>query len=1561
MGLIDWSGAGQVATPSAPSSGGLINWGSVYKSHVASQTAAARPVVNSLDNEKQQLRQQQLAKGINNPSSLINLQAQLHNNQITPQQFTQQFPKASSLGDGLDARGNVANPQAPKLTPAAVASSAVQSAGSLAQTAKNDVTSAYQHVNPFSGVNNANSLIKQTQQQFGLTPQFTKLLQSNNTSTTTGKLPTGGAQAVTYKPGTAPNAINRTQININPEKGAPKGSLDNLGTTPASVLVHEGLHQAWFNSTPQQKQTFESAYNQAAGQDKGLQVYLNDALGVNGQQNLSDITKLPPALQDEIHSATARYYLDQQKIDPSNPLNKYYSQYLNLGKGNDNYSNAQKITTNTGKSFAQGVGGIAKNVVKSITQPIEQIPADATLALSSTISKALGKGPITAKTITNTPNSPIHAGVKYAGATGSPRQLASDVAQTGLLAAGGPADSAAAKVASKVLPEAAAKVVGPTLANTGLGYGIGASGALGNGQNLKQANKIGLENAVAGGALTLGGLGLAKGAETATTALGKNQSVNDLINNTRTKAVQDHFPAEGGVAPKTPPTPVESQAGKSVGRARAVANTPPEQPQLTGDQSLSQEETAPKTAKLNEVGGVPIGQVVGNVQDMVAKHQAVTKATGDIEHDYALNQGQTQDVKLDVAKSLQDRTPLSNTEKQTVQNYRDAKAIGQTPEALPDKLQAANDNITALNKAAQANDAAKARLTGDESKAQTIEARDPETYTHLIAQGKGTKLELTTRGDTDNPLSVGSLSKTTSSSKKQTYKAITDEDGNRRVVAVKNNILKDETGRKITQGKQIMAIRDGGETKEPLGTLKLKENQDFLDKELKPYQTKINNLQKEGDALNKVKTKGGVSDARINTLAKKASLLEDPGNMSTLSRSEARSLHDAKLKLRELTNVKEPGTNTPRRLETINRHLIDMNNQVNKISAKYDPENLDQKVFVGKDGKKYTIGKATQDEITKATGQKYYVDPELTSHLNYADSKVSLENTRFVENTKSILEDKQLAYKEGETAPKNFEITNNPYFRGYKLDPKIAEQLDDITGGKPSKIAKSFGKLSNFLKQTIVYIPIKHNFNEAAGYIIDRGLTKWLNPVAYGRMGKSLAAATKSVATHDDFYRSVLKSDFNMMGADDTKLGKVVAQQVNSMSDSPKIVKAMAKAWGMNPARAYKAIQKVSVYDVQDVLNLARINERMQGTAFTKLGLTKKMSLEDAIKDTAKTNFQYKVPSRVAGSRVASELLQGKTPLTYFGHYTYDKFRIAKNILKSTANVSKPKEAIEAADKLAATVAISAVLWPLVDKGLQKVTGDKNAHITAPGVASVAETAQKIAQRKESPTAAAGSQVSVAAPVTIGSQLLGNRNSFTGNEIHDPNASTAAKAKQTLSFLAGQLVPNEKLSTSKNATTNKGLSTLLSLAGASLPKNSPQDTKFESLKYDTLPTVQANAKALAAKGDVQGSINTISAYNKRITLAAQAAFKSEGKPMPTSAQLKSQGYYYDPTLSTVQSWQKGKPSTGTLQAILNTKAAPTKGQPGYKAYEKRQAAKAKQSKAFNKSHPQLNQPITALP
>lgn len=979
----------------------------------------------------------------------------------------------------------------------------------------------------------------------------------------------------------------------------------------------------------------------------------------------------------------------------------------------------------------------------------------------------------------------------------------------------------------------------------------------------------------------------------------------------------------------------------------ANSSVKPKSPEISAGKGSVQNTNLKPKLNLGEEGSVAPGQAISDVKDMLQKHQESSRFSGDLEKNAVQSEGSKKVIQQDTAKLIKGRQELSNADKQTLQNFRDSKAAGLKPEPLPTHLQAEDLATTELNKATQAHDAELARLNGQEQKAQTIEARNPETYTHREAQGKGTALDYVAQGTRKNPLSVSGLSKSTPSSKARVFHAITDEQGNRRVVAIKNSVLKDEKGNKIAQGKLVQTIGEG--KSENLGKLKLTTDEVRMQKELEPIQKQIDNIEKEKKVLANVKAKGGVSKARVVGLNRKAAeafnkLGEDVGRVER--RRAGRSLSQATMKADELGKVKAPYTNAPGRLETLNKKLLDAHREYADVLNKYDVNDLDNKTFIGKDGKKYTIGQAMQSEITKATGQKYYVDPKLLAAKNYAESRTALENARFIQSIKDHPDFDKFASEPGHTAPKGWEtVSGLDQFRGYKFEPKTAEVLTDLV--KHNSGSKLGSKLSNFLRNTIVYFPLKHTLNEGVTYAVDRGLSSLVNPMAYKRGAESLVEAFHEVTNQGPKFQAAQKAGLHTVTGGDKALSEAFSKEIKNLAGNEKTINDVAKQWGSTPKRIYNAVQELTVWQLQDMLNMARVIERTKPTL-----LGKGASLEDAVTKTQRYNLQYSVPSRVgpkilpgAIRRDASSLLRSKA--VFFGRYKYDLYRILSNTIKDTVNLKSlakgGKENARALDKLAALALGTAVVWPLVDKGIQKVSGNKNAYMKAPGALELPSEVKKVATGKEKAASAASNQLFVSSAVTLPLDLKSNRDSFTGKQIYDPNASGKDQLKQALNWSKSQLAPAQQV-TQVNSGKNKVVDTLLTLASARLPKNSPETNNLNSLKFDSLPNVQANAKQMAKDGNINGAIDAIKAYDNQVLEATRKALLAGGQSVPDDktleAKLKQQGYFYNPTRATVQGWASPSAKVGTLQDILNANPAPKKGQPGYFQYKAQQKQKS---------------------
>lgn len=805
--------------------------------------------------------------------------------------------------------------------------------------------------------------------------------------------------------------------------------------------------------------------------------------------------------------------------------------------------------------------------------------------------------------------------------------------------------------------------------------------------------------------------------------------------------------------------------------------------------------TAPKPKllpKMDESGAVNPGEAVKDIKTMVAKHQATTKYSGDIQRGGDMVEGAKKAIANDAVNIAKKFPKLSKEDLQTVQDYRDNKEAGlKTPE-LPEHLKSVNDDITTLNKAAESAKVERGKLEGKEYTSSI----NPETYIHREAAGKNSVFDNLSIGSKRSAMSGQSFGKRIASDKGRVFKAITDENGNRQVVAVKNS--------SFGKVKSITAF----------------------DKQT-------------GKQLGKF-----AYDDKTQTLTK-----------------------------------------------------LGTNNGLKK-------------------GNTYKLGEATQKEITASSGQKYYVHPLLTSLKNYIDARTAVENVKYIDSIKNHPDFEKFATEPDETAPKNYEKVNGlMQFQGYKFEPKVAEGLRDIVKSNSGDEKKLLDTAGNFLKKTIVYFPLKHNLNQTATYAVDRGFS-WLNPIAAKRMASSIVSAFHEVTNQGPIFQELLRKGFSLPSADEKAFTTYVTKELKNLGPDNPQLKDIAAKFNISPLKLYNNLQHTAVWQFGDILNVARVIERMNP------GLLKKgMSLDDAMKETEKYSLQYKVPSRVGGKllpgklgRSASKSLQ--SPVIFFGRYKYDLYKIMANTIKDTINmktlVTDPKSNVDAVGKLAAMSVGAGIVWQAIDKGLQNVTGNKNAYIKAPGALELPEAIEEIANGKRSLTTTASNQLYISGVVTIPLQIQNNHDNFTGKVIYDPNASHDQQVAQIGKWLESQVSFGQKATELSGSKGNKVLDTLLAISGTNLPKNSTAVSKLYSLQYDSLPGVQADAKSLAKKGNVNGAEKVISDYDKLVMAATKQAYTQAGKTPPSDTQiikkLKKAGTYYAPKPKTIRSWKTKAPS-----------------------------------------------------
>lgn len=594
-----------------------------------------------------------------------------------------------------------------------------------------------------------------------------------------------------------------------------------------------------------------------------------------------------------------------------------------------------------------------------------------------------------------------------------------------------------------------------------------------------------------------------------------------------------------------------------------------------------------------------------------------------------------------------------------------------------------------------------------------------------IALDRTTKAESYLTGQSKNP-TESLLRKTSNVTLKRNMKVITDEAGNRTVVSVKTP--KDELG--LAKGqKRVTAFREG--ENEDLGTFRTKSKEDLMNKEIKPLQNQLDKIQKEGNALTKVRLTGGVSGARIDALAKKGAELQfakDEGY--GLTKAEQRSLRDAQLKLKELQKVKTTKSNAPARLATINQKVLELQQLISQVEDKYNPEELNDKVFIdnrrtiptgkfadpngpipselqtiaervddgelvgpkqyaklkqfeeGKYpeqavnpnfGKRYTIGDATTKEIEANTNVRYIKNPVVTTSLAHTNVRNAINAKQFLDWMKTRPDAEEHLMKAGSPGVPDDWVSNpaehtvnSPFFKGYFFDAKTVKVLNNLFG-RENMTENIVGKAWHGLN------------NIATQFIV-------INPAIHGTNLAELADAQVSntgLGAHPEFAANVART------LDPATRGEMIQDYLRAGGHIPNYGKEIDTVF----TKAADAVGAPHLTKA-NATAMSAIDATFRSAAF-KTNIDRGMAPDEAVRQIDTFLGKKEMVGPIARNT------------TLFYHYF---LRTLPRALK--AQITHP---IKNFGSIVTTAAWFFGIQYGLNKVWQEVTGNKNAHLKLPG------------------------------------------------------------------------------------------------------------------------------------------------------------------------------------------------------------------------------------------------------
>lgn len=375
------------------------------------------------------------------------------------------------------------------------------------------------------------------------------------------------------------------------------------------------------------------------------------------------------------------------------------------------------------------------------------------------------------------------------------------------------------------------------------------------------------------------------------------------------------------------------------------------------------------------------------------------------------------------------------------------------------------------------------------------------------------------------------------------------------------------------------------------------------------------------------------------------------------------------------------------------------------------------------------LSEATRKEIEAATGGevKYHDNAFGVYATSLLQTRRAVRSVRMLEEIKKSPEFNQVArapFSKREV-PKDWrEIPGSPEFKGYKFEPRYAEEIEDFIRGTNADagVTNKLDKINRFALNTLFWMNPIHAYNITDAFTVTKGLGGMARdlPGTTGDLLKSI----KSVATRDKYNMQQARSGVPMPGLDNAgeefRRMTLDVMGVKARQD-PQGMAQFAKEFGFNkPADLTKRVSEIShkaVFSWQDVL------QQTLERGYMRKGMTRAQATEEA----AKTFMNYRTPARIADQRWMGKALQGQAWLD-FPKYSYGRLKGAYNMAKGAA-----KGDPHALDQLLTIAVLYEFGQHVINPVIQEATGKSNAEFGNYGYTVLPELAEKITEGQRTP------------------------------------------------------------------------------------------------------------------------------------------------------------------------------------------------------------------------------------
>ena len=365
-------------------------------------------------------------------------------------------------------------------------------------------------------------------------------------------------------------------------------------------------------------------------------------------------------------------------------------------------------------------------------------------------------------------------------------------------------------------------------------------------------------------------------------------------------------------------------------------------------------------------------------------------------------------------------------------------------------------------------------------------------------------------------------------------------------------------------------------------------------------------------------------------------------------------------------------------------------------------------------GDTWTVKQARTSEIEQHTNLRYYKNALASTIKNVVQLRAVARATAEINRLKATPEFQAYTRPLGATKPAGWESSEFPPFRDRWMQPQLAHVINDFWGAKKPALGEKMAAINRFAVGSLFWSPIPHALNAGAHWTTARGWD-WVTPQGLRSVLADSAKAVHEVVTQGPEYQRLLRegSGFVYGSVANEQFYRTILKRLGeAVQQEPWKWDPIARVMGVGPSDLVKMLYGASsraLWSVSDMMTMQRVLELER----------KGMRTREAITEAEKHIPNYRIPPQVLGSRMFAAALKDPS-LTVFSRYHYGQWKSYAHMAKDLASAyQNPGQAFKAMGNVFATAMLIGIVGPLITRGIQKITDDKNIELGPKGSTTI--------------------------------------------------------------------------------------------------------------------------------------------------------------------------------------------------------------------------------------------------